>query len=220
MVINVYFLDKTVSFRTEIAPRERFDAVLVAVDAIPRAKVLKILDTCNTLAVMCDNPQQVFKKFAREFKNVTAAGGVVRDAEGRVLMIHRRGRWDLPKGHLERCEQLKHCARREVAEETGVKKFKDAAPLCNTYHAYDVYGVWELKNTHWFSMTAESGQQPVPQTEEDITKAEWVPRSEVGERLENTYPTIREVFDRLDKRAAPEKAEAVEKRKREKREIW
>jgi 8-oxo-dGTP diphosphatase len=49
---------------------------------------------------------------------------VVRD--GRVLLgrrknAHGAGTWALPGGHLEYFESIEDCARREVAEETGLK---------------------------------------------------------------------------------------------------
>ena len=50
-----------------------------------------------------------------------AAGGVVKDAEGHVLWIQRNGKWDLPKGKLERGESLEEAVIREVFEETGIR---------------------------------------------------------------------------------------------------
>ena len=55
-----------------------------------------------------------------KFKVIRAAGGVV-DKEGKTLLIHRNGLWDLPKGKMERNEDIRSCALREVEEETGVK---------------------------------------------------------------------------------------------------
>jgi len=51
-------------------------------------------------------------------------------------MIFRRGKWDLPKGKLDKGETLEQCAVREVREETGLKKIKLQSPLMTTYHTY------------------------------------------------------------------------------------
>ena len=197
MNINVHFLDKTVSFCTDIAPEERFDAVIVADEPVTRAKLLKFLESCNRLAVVCKQPQEFFNIAAREFKNVQAAGGVVLNPQNEVLMMFRRGRWDLPKGHIEPRESSGVCARREVAEETGIRKSKLVKGLCYTYHAYDLYGQWELKRTQWFIMTCDGKEKFKPQHEEGIEKVQWIPRPMVDELLANSYPTIREVFDNL-----------------------
>ena len=39
-------------------------------------------------------------------------------------MIFRRGKWDLPKGKLDKGEKIEDCAVREVEEETGLKNVK------------------------------------------------------------------------------------------------
>lgn len=195
MTFNVYFLDKTVSFRSEIAPEEQFDAVIVADDAVTRAKVLKILETCNRLAVLSPQPQALFNKFAKEFKNVNAAGGLVTNPQGEVLMIFRRGRWDLPKGHVEPGEPNDLCARREVAEETGISKTRIRNSLTVTYHAYDFYGQWELKRTQWYAMLCDGTERGVPQHEEGIERVQWIPRLMLEDCLRDSYPTIRQVVD-------------------------
>jgi 8-oxo-dGTP diphosphatase len=51
-----------------------------------------------------------------------AAGGVVVDPRGRVVVVRQRSRtWSLPKGHLEDGEGWEDAARREVEEETGMR---------------------------------------------------------------------------------------------------
>ena len=195
MNINVHFLDKTVTFGSEIAPDREYDAVIVADHSVTRAKVLKILETCNRLAVLSSQPNALFAGFAREFVNVEAAGGVVTNPQGEILMMLRRGRWDLPKGHIEPCEQARVCARREVAEETGISRTKIAGAVCSTYHTYELNGRWELKRTQWFAMSCDGREKPVPQHEEGIDRVQWIPRSMLDERLAASFPTIREVME-------------------------
>jgi acetyl-CoA carboxylase carboxyl transferase subunit beta len=57
---------------------------------------------------------------------VHCAGAVVRDGEGRLLLIQRanepgRGRWSLPGGRVEPGESAAAAAVREVHEETGLE---------------------------------------------------------------------------------------------------
>jgi 8-oxo-dGTP diphosphatase len=54
---------------------------------------------------------------------VEAAGGVVLDDEGRVVVVHRPryDDWSLPKGKLDAGESFEEAALREVEEETGLR---------------------------------------------------------------------------------------------------
>jgi 8-oxo-dGTP diphosphatase len=54
---------------------------------------------------------------------VEAAGGVVLDGEGRVVLVHRPryDDWTLPKGKLDPGESFEEAAIREVEEETGLR---------------------------------------------------------------------------------------------------
>ncbi len=196
MYPTVYFLDKSVTFIDRTADIASFDEVVEIADGISRAKVVNFLDNHNHIAIISENFDETFRKFAEEFKYVVAAGGIVLDSCGKALMISRRGRWDLPKGHWEEGESIEECALREVAEETGVVASEILKPICNTFHTYSVYGVWELKCTHWFLMRGESNTTS-PQYEEGIVAAEWLTPEEVCRALDNTYPTIRKVFASL-----------------------
>lgn len=58
-------------------------------------------------------------------KRVKCAGAVVRDGEGRVLLVRRanepgRGLWSIPGGRVEEGESAREAAAREVREETGL----------------------------------------------------------------------------------------------------
>jgi 8-oxo-dGTP diphosphatase len=55
--------------------------------------------------------------------SVHAAGGVVLDGDGRVVLVHRPkyDDWSLPKGKLAPGESFEEAALREVEEETGLR---------------------------------------------------------------------------------------------------
>lgn len=134
-----------------------------------------------------------------ELPIITAAGGLVQNNEGAVLLIFRRGFWDLPKGKLDAGELIPECAVREVREETGLQTITLGPFICMTTHTY--FDKWTQQNvkkeTHWYAMKASSlvPETLIPQTEEDIEKIEWVPVQQLPQFLVQTYPTIRSVFD-------------------------
>ena len=161
--------------------------------ALSRANVLKIFETTNTIVVIDAMIDYYIESFKSEFKYVEAAGGLVENEKGETLMIYCYRHWDLPKGHIDPGEEADETAVREVEEETGVKGAKIVRFLCNTFHTYDVYGVWELKRTSWYHLVAESCE-PKPQREEDIMVAKWCSAEEVEQNMRATYPTIRNVF--------------------------
>ena len=51
---------------------------------------------------------------------IEAGGGMVFNPIGELLMMLRRGQWDMPKGKLDEGETIEACALREVEEETGI----------------------------------------------------------------------------------------------------
>ena len=134
-----------------------------------------------------------------ELPIITAAGGLVQNNDGAVLLIFRRGFWDLPKGKLDAGELIPECAVREVREETGLQTITLGPFICMTTHTY--FDKWTQQNvkkeTHWYAMKASSLVQEtlIPQTEEDIEKIEWVPVQQLPQFLVQTYPTIRSVFN-------------------------
>ena len=134
-------------------------------------------------------PHSVAEYLHCRFRYVKAAGGLVCTDDGDCLMIYRGGRWDLPKGMVERGETLATAALREVAEETGVAACPSVRLVAKTYHIYDKYGGWHLKQTSWFAMRAQR-IQPRPQTEEEITEAVWVPGEVCLDRLSASYASL------------------------------
>lgn len=192
--IRVSFVDKEVLFTSqEIAPENSLILRPQTDETVSRAKVTTFLGNYNSVVVISPNPMAHFIDFASQFVWVEAAGGVAEDADGRVVMIRRNERWDLPKGHRECGEDFEACAAREAEEETGVRIKSVDRLLATTLHCYNLYGKWEMKYTAWYAMTAESGDL-TPQGEEGIVQAEWVEVDDVAERIKSTFATIKKVF--------------------------
>lgn len=136
-----------------------------------------------------------YETLLQKFTYVQAAGGIVSDETGNVLMIYRRGCWDLPKGKVEAGESVEAAALREVEEETGIKAEIIGKKSFSVWHTYDTYGTPMLKETVWFDMKALPGQQTVPQTEEDIAQVQWIPRSQVPEYLQKSFPSLQYLWE-------------------------
>lgn len=132
-----------------------------------------------------------------KYLEVNAAGGLVTNSKGEFLLIRRSGLWDLPKGHQEPGEPIEDTAIREVEEETGLKGLVLGKFIRVTDHTYFRNDQWHLKHTWWYSMTCCEDCNLIPQTEEDITEVRWVGKTELKEFLQQTYPTIVEVFRSL-----------------------
>lgn len=168
-----------------------------------RAKIIKKVETCKSVILVSEDPDATFEAICEEFKVVRAAGGVVTNSQGELLMINLRNRWDLPKGHIEEGEKSHIAALREVLEETCIEaELIEDKPLKTTWHAYNIYGPWELKSTDWWMMRSTSNTAPTPQNEEGITEVRWMAREARIEALNDTYETIKEVVRALERKTA------------------
>ncbi len=130
-----------------------------------------------------------------EKTKIIAGGGLVLNDAGELLMIYRRGKWDLPKGKLDEGETIEECAVREVEEETGVMGIERGELISVSYHEYfDPYLKEDvIKETHWYAMKVSGAQVLVPQAEEDITGIKWVKGDELEDCLKDSYPNVVEV---------------------------
>lgn len=193
----VYFDNKTIRFDrvAHIEGSLRIDGNTL-LETVDIAKLLQIFGNSDSIEILSDDFEAVFSHFCSFFVTVEAAGGVVADDEGRVVMIHRRGRWDLPKGHRDAGESLSECAEREIEEECGLSQLAVDEEICSTLHFYNTYGHWELKRTTWFAVRALGSIATAPQTEEDIERVEWCELNEALRRSQcESYPTIAKVME-------------------------
>ncbi len=145
-------------------------------------------------AFITDDYKRLFKKFIKQFKVIEAAGGIVYNEKQQILIIKRLGKWDLPKGKIEKGEEVRLAALREVHEECGVEFLSILKKYGYTHHLYLLKGRWVLKRTTWYYMSSHGEQQPKPQLEEDITEALWVDKSFVKSNDFETYPSLKAIF--------------------------
>jgi 8-oxo-dGTP pyrophosphatase MutT (NUDIX family) len=196
--ITIYFDDKPVYLCDTLTPEieeVRHHPEAVFIDELSTAAINSLLheiskEQFHAGIIVHDNFQKLKTAFFKHFRLVQAAGGLVKNGEGAILLIFRRGKWDLPKGKLDKGETLAECALREVREETGLSKLKGGKELAVTYHTYVQYGKHILKESHWYLMHARSAEKLIPQTEEDITEIRWVHKGELEPYLRDTFPTI------------------------------
>ncbi|MGN6266051.1 MAG: NUDIX hydrolase [Ginsengibacter sp.] len=200
--ITIYFDDKPVFLCDEITPqineyRHHPDAVFI--DESSTAAINSLLHEIKRpqfhAGIIFDNDFQKLKRdFFKHFELIKAGGGLVKNNSGNILLMFRRGKWDLPKGKLDEGESIEECAIREVEEETGLHHLTLVKPLAITYHTYNLFGKHNLKETHWFLMQADENENLIPQTEEDISEILWVEKEDLKKYLSNTFPTIASIL--------------------------
>jgi 8-oxo-dGTP pyrophosphatase MutT (NUDIX family) len=148
--------------------------------------------------ILHNDPSRVLAKIEHLSKVVNAAGGAVFNSEHKLLMIFRNGKWDLPKGKMEKGETPEQSAVREVEEECGISNLNIVRELPSTYHTYKINDRLHLKRTWWYEMRSDDNRKLIPQTEEGITKAEWLDETGVAAAKKNTYGSIEDVLNNLN----------------------
>lgn len=140
--------------------------------------------------------KEILKKLKAKIPVEKAGGGLVYNDKNEVLFIYRNKKWDLPKGGIEKGEEIEDTAIREVEEETGVKNLKITRKLAKTYHIFKRNGRYKLKITHWFEMKTSYSGKMTGQLEEGIEKVEWVKPENIAACLTNSYENIKLLFEK------------------------
>jgi len=126
---------------------------------------------------------------------IKSAGGIVLNKNGMVLVVNQDHRsWSLPKGHVEKNETELRAAKREICEESGVKKLKLVKKL-PPYLRYRIDRTGsddfsELKSIQMFLFTTT--EMDLCPTDPANPEARWVKKDEVISLL--THPKDKEFF--------------------------
>lgn len=149
----------------------------------------------NAGAIIEDVSESAFQEQLQAmYQSIQAGGGLVFNEEDALLMIFRRGKWDLPKGKLDDGEDIAACALREVKEETGLENISLENHLSDSYHIYSQHNQQYLKHTVWYRMKGTNADRLKPQKEENILEARWVSEKELGQFTSRTYEAIRDLL--------------------------
>lgn len=138
---------------------------------------------------------EILNTLKSKIKVNRAGGGLVYNKQGEVLFIFRGGKWDLPKGGMDKGEAMEDTAIREVEEETGVNKLKITNKLQKTYHIFRRNGKYRLKITQWYEMQSDFNGELIGQEDEGIEKVAWLNQDEIKEALKNSYENIKLLFE-------------------------
>ena len=130
---------------------------------------------------------------------VESSGGLVYNDKHQILLIYKRGKWDLPKGRLNNKDnsQVK-TAIREVSEEAGLDKNKLAVEgkLVSTWHRTKQKNGQVLKKTHWYLMQYNGKNSEVsPEVKEGIIECRWVHLSDIDSYRTQILTRIQYVID-------------------------
>lgn len=172
-------LEKTLGY-------ENVTSLEIALDLLENTSV-------KELNVFGENIDQIWSEFQGLFRIIEAAGGIVNNPEGDILFIKRLGKWDLPKGKMEKGESREESAVREIEEETGLADVELISFINTTYHIYiERNGDKILKCTHWFEMNFAGEDTSKPQIEEGITEVAWKNTTQIEEEVfPSTFKNIK-----------------------------
>ncbi|MEZ5046451.1 MAG: NUDIX domain-containing protein [Chitinophagaceae bacterium] len=194
--IKILFKDKRIFLQEKNIPATNTTPSYIIHNLTPQKielliDILLISDLKQVLIIGdIDTSMQILKQ---TMSLVQAGGGLVINPQHEMLFIYRKGKWDLPKGKIEKQEDIEQCAIREVQEETNLKNIHIVKHLSNSYHIY-FEEIFILKETFWYLMTSEK-ESVKPQYEEGITKVLWVDTNKIKYQLNNTYENIKDLVN-------------------------
>jgi ADP-ribose pyrophosphatase YjhB (NUDIX family) len=161
------------------------------------AQILEQKNCPYTAITVIGDVEEMLSAFAAGYHLQAAAGGVVRNMEGNILLMFRRGFWDLPKGKIDKGEMSEQAALREVGEEVGLTECEIVRPLTISYHTFtDKKGRKVFKPTYWYLMETQTDVVTL-QTEEDIEASVWTQADTFLGNGEPIYPNIVRVLQML-----------------------
>lgn len=196
MSLSIYFQSNKLQFTTNL---NSSNIIVKEINEIKNPFFFKqFTESKNkTYCFLTEQPNESFLSFASSYHTIIACGGIVYNLNKELLMIYRKGVWDLPKGKLDPQESFEQCAVREVMEETGLSDCYLSNFATSCYHLYHEKNQWLLKETKWYYMSSALNQKLIPQAEEKIEKVEWCSVEKAKKRLQKSYRSFEEIIPLL-----------------------
>ena len=189
---KVFFNQKLILLTTDIiSPKE--DSPFFYVKFTNKKFVVQMLKSKKTkmLYLYHSKEDKLWYYFLNMFKLIEAAGGLVRNLKtNHFLFIFRNKKWDLPKGRINKNEEVQKAAIREVEEETGVENLSITKPLNTTYHIFKRNRKYRLKKTFWYLMETDYNGELTPEIKEGIEKAIWIDKKLIVSLKSQMYQNI------------------------------
>jgi len=140
-------------------------------------------------------------------------GIVLLDADGRIFVARRSDMpdaWQMPQGGIDPGESPEQAARRELAEETGIRSVRTLAET-RDWLRYDLPdrllgkvwgGRYRGQEQKWFAMafTGDESEIDLDAHQREFDAWRWSPADEV---LDNIVPFKRDVYARVLEEFAP-----------------
>lgn len=126
--------------------------------------------------------------------NISLAGGILRDNERRILLLHRNTfklkQWELPGGKIENDEKPSEAAIRELKEELGV-----CVSIMNYLGNKEFIENGYIMNYYWYECVIIQGTPRVMENKFDMLKFWRV--SELDDIYEELSPNMKNLLPLL-----------------------
>jgi 8-oxo-dGTP pyrophosphatase MutT (NUDIX family) len=139
-------------------------------------------------------PIQGFRNFVTKRRPIieevvreTTSGGIVfrrnADKQVEILLIQdAKGRWTIPKGHVEPDEETKYTAQREITEETGLQEMKVGSYLGKVNFRYRRAHTLVLMTMHIYLVEAQ-GDTDKLQGEDWLMDMKWLAANDAVDKI-------------------------------------